>query len=273
VLLGVEADDERRHVDDLLANAVCKKRQAKYKTQNSCNAPDVSLADKNARVMDGLGEARLEDLRLEAALQEVLDLEREHVIETHARLVKHANTDETTDERIALKETLRVLVVELKQLTRGTANLGENERDTPDLALVAEAVLAGELQMCVGRLARKDKSRCKETHLELGVETGSLVRPTRDLVTGARLVSIVYPSTVVDLEAWRLLTSWSGSSGPCILLQCSPAQTRLYGRHYLGILSFFESGADGGYGQHKLPLVDAHGALRQVPRLYSRLPT
>lgn len=90
VLLGVETDDERRNVDDLLANT------------------DVPLADENTSVVDGLGETKLVDLGLETALQEILDAESEHVIETHAGLIKDTDTDETTDQSVALEEALGV---------------------------------------------------------------------------------------------------------------------------------------------------------------------
>lgn len=168
MLLRVEADDKRRDVDDLLADA------------------DVPLTDQDAGVVDRLGEARLEDLGLEATLEEVLDLEREDVIETHAGLVEDTDADQTAheqgscqlrtlrtqnragdipaDQGVSLKETLRVLLVELEELTSGTTDLGQNEGDPPDLLLVLEAILAREL--------------------ELGVETGRLVRTTRDLLTG-----------------------------------------------------------------------------------------
>jgi hypothetical protein len=66
------------------------------------------------------------------------------------------------DQGIALKEALGVLVVELEQFTGGTADLGEGEGDAPDLALVAQAVLARQLQ--------------------LGVQAGRLEGPSRDLV-------------------------------------------------------------------------------------------
>lgn len=66
-----------------------------------------------------------------------------------------------TDEGVALEETLRVLLVELEELTSGTTDLGEDEGDPPDLVLVLEAVLAGEL--------------------ELGVEASRLERAARDL--------------------------------------------------------------------------------------------
>lgn len=137
--------------------------------------------------MDRLGEAALEDLGLEAALEEVLDLEGEDVVEAHALLVEDTDADQAvckdesqcgfigrprrggeegewdapTDEGVALEETLRVLLVELEELTSSTTDLGEDEGDPPDLVLVLETVLAGEL--------------------ELGVETSRLERAARDL--------------------------------------------------------------------------------------------
>lgn len=101
MLLGVEADHERGDVDDLLADA------------------DVALTDQDTGVVDGLGETELVDARLETALQEILNLEGEHVIELHAGLVEDTDTDETANEGIAFEETLGVLLVEGKKLTVG----------------------------------------------------------------------------------------------------------------------------------------------------------
>ena len=99
VLLGVETDDEGRNVDDLLADS------------------DVALADQDTGVVDRLGEAELVDEGLEAALQEILSLQGQDVIELHAGLVEHTNTDEAANEGIAFEETLGVLLVEGKKLT------------------------------------------------------------------------------------------------------------------------------------------------------------
>ena len=99
--------------------------------------------------MDGLGQAALEDLSLETALQEVLNLQGQHVIETHAGLVEHTDADETANKGVTLEKTLGVLVIELEQLTGRTTDLGEDETDAPDLALVAETVLAHELKLGV----------------------------------------------------------------------------------------------------------------------------
>merc|ERR1711992_70444 len=68
VLLGVEADNEGGDVDHLLPDS------------------DVSLPDEDTGVVDGLGQPQLEHLGLETALQEVLNLEAEHVVELHLAL-------------------------------------------------------------------------------------------------------------------------------------------------------------------------------------------
>ncbi len=99
VLLRVETDDERRNVDDLLADT------------------DVALADQDTGVVDGLGKAELVDASLETALEEILDLEGQDVIELHAGLIEDTDADETANEGIAFEETLGVLLLEGEKLT------------------------------------------------------------------------------------------------------------------------------------------------------------
>lgn len=99
VLLGVETDHERGNVDDLLADA------------------DVALADQDTGVVDRLGETELVDTGLQAALEEILDLEGQDVIELHASLVEHTDTDKTANQGVALEQALGVLLVEGEQLT------------------------------------------------------------------------------------------------------------------------------------------------------------
>ena len=96
-------------------------------------------------MVNGLRQAALEDLSLETTLQEVLDLQGQHVIEAHAGLIEHTDADETADEGVTLEKTLGILIIELEQLTSCTTNLGEDETDAPNLALVAKTILAGEL--------------------------------------------------------------------------------------------------------------------------------
>lgn len=99
VLLGVQADHEGGHVDDLLADT------------------DVALADEDTGMVDGLGETELVDTGLETTLQEVLDLQGQNVIELHAGLVEDTDTDETANQGVTFEETLGVLLVEGKKLT------------------------------------------------------------------------------------------------------------------------------------------------------------
>lgn len=114
--------------------------------EKGMGVPNVSLPDEDTGMMNALCQSTLEDLGLEPPLHEVLELQGQHVIETHATLIQHTNTHETADEGVTLEETLRVLVVKLQKLTGGTTNFGKDKGDTPDLALVAEAILAGELK-------------------------------------------------------------------------------------------------------------------------------
>lgn len=101
VLLRVESDDERGHVDDLLADA------------------DVALADQNTGVVDRLGETELEDTGLEATLQEILNLQGQDVIELHAGLVEDTDADKSSNKGVAFEQTLGVLLVEGEKLTAG----------------------------------------------------------------------------------------------------------------------------------------------------------
>ena len=77
----------------------------------------MALADQDTSVVDGLGEAELVDAGLETALQEVLNLKGQDVIELHAGLVKDTDTHETANESVTLEETLGVLLVKSKKRT------------------------------------------------------------------------------------------------------------------------------------------------------------
>jgi len=81
---------------------------------------DVSLTDEDTGVVDRLGESRLEDLSLEATLEEILNLESEDVIETHAGLVENTDSYKTTDQGV----TLCVQIVEVKNIV-SSSNEGQ----------------------------------------------------------------------------------------------------------------------------------------------------
>lgn len=182
-LLGLETDDKGRDVDHLLADADVALPDEDPGVVDRLGEAGASEASEHLSAANPLPFASLprrsnapalEDLSLEPPLEKVLNLEGEHVIEPHAGVVEHADADEAADERIALEQALGVLVVELEELSgrttdlqveqvgacqpeaegavqggeggEGGTHLGQGQRDTPDLALVAETVLAGELE-------------------------------------------------------------------------------------------------------------------------------
>lgn len=105
----------------------------------------MTLPDESSGVVDALCQPALKDLGLETPLQEIFDLQSQHVIETHARLIEHTDAHETADKCVTLEETLGVLVFKLEELTSSTTNFGKDESDTPDLTLVAETVFTSKL--------------------------------------------------------------------------------------------------------------------------------
>ncbi|KAI8420525.1 hypothetical protein MSG28_008997 [Choristoneura fumiferana] len=86
--------------------------------------------------MDGLGETSLEHLGLETALQEVLDLQTEHVIELHLFLIQHSDADQPTEERG-------------QQLTGSLTDARQGVLDPPHFTLVAETIFANDFQLLV----------------------------------------------------------------------------------------------------------------------------
>lgn len=118
VLLGVQADHERRHVDDLLTDTVTNESAKVLPLLGERVAiPDVTLLDQDTSVVDGLGEAKLVDAGLQTTLQEILNVEGQDVIELHAGLIEHTDADQTANQSVTFEQTLGVLLVESEQLT------------------------------------------------------------------------------------------------------------------------------------------------------------
>jgi hypothetical protein len=115
VLLGVKTDDERRDVDNLLADALYW--LVTYLVPKQVSLPNVPLLDKHTSMVNRLGQAELVHASLQSSLKEILDLEGKHVIEFHAGLVQHTDTNQTADQGVTLEKALRVLLVEREQLT------------------------------------------------------------------------------------------------------------------------------------------------------------
>jgi hypothetical protein len=105
----------------------------------------MSLPDEDTGVMNTLSQSALENLCLQSSFQEVFDLQRQHVIQSHPVLIQHSDTNETTNKCITLEKTLRVFVIKLEKLTGSTTNFRKNKRDTPNLSLVSETILTREL--------------------------------------------------------------------------------------------------------------------------------
>ena len=110
---------------------------------------NVSLANKNARMMNGLGQSKLEDLGLQTSFQEILDFEAQNVIQLHSVFVKDSNTDQTTQECVTLEETTGILVLQGEQVTSSFADLGQSVLDPPDLTLVFQSIFANEFQFLI----------------------------------------------------------------------------------------------------------------------------
>ena len=90
-------------------------------------------------------------LRLQPALQEVLDLEAENVVKLHSvvaedaspvksslyiyllNVPKHDIPDEPPEERVALEEPARVLLLQSEQLTSGGPDQGQAVLHAPHL--------------------------------------------------------------------------------------------------------------------------------------------
>ena len=81
-------------------------------------APDVALADEDTGVVDGFGQAQLEDQGLQAALQEVLGRQRERVIQLVLALIQQAVLVHAAQQGFALKQPLGVRLVHREQRPR-----------------------------------------------------------------------------------------------------------------------------------------------------------
>merc|ERR1712099_29041 len=125
------------------------KRTTKEGTFTTCLRTNVSLANKNARMMNGLGQSKLEDLGLQTSFQEILDFEAQNVIQLHSVFVKDSNTDQTTQECVTLEETTGILVLQGEQVTSSFADLGQSVLDPPDLTLVFQSIFANEFQFLI----------------------------------------------------------------------------------------------------------------------------
>merc|ERR1712141_798780 len=85
------------------------------------------------RMMDRLGESKLEDLGLETSFQEVLDFETENVIELHAAFIQDTNANKTTQQCVSLKKSAGIFILKGQKVTGGLTDLGQGVLNPPDL--------------------------------------------------------------------------------------------------------------------------------------------
>ena len=84
-------------------------------------------------MMNGLGQSKLEDLRLQMSFQEILAFEARNVIQLHSVFVKDSNTDQTTPKCVTFEEMTGILVLKGEQVTGSFAALDQSVLDPPDL--------------------------------------------------------------------------------------------------------------------------------------------
>jgi len=96
-------------------------------------------------MVDTLSQPTLEYLSLKPPLQEILNFQSQHIIETHAALIKHTDADQSSDESVSFEETLGIFIVKLEKLTSGTTNFRKDKSDTPDFTFVSETIFACKL--------------------------------------------------------------------------------------------------------------------------------
>ena len=160
VALAVAADPERRDVHELLAHT------------------DVALQDQHARVVDRARKLALEDDRLEAALQEVLVLQRQHVIELVLVLREDAETVQTAQHRTTLEHTALVVLLERQEETRALAQLRQRIVHAVHLALAAETVDAAQTQLRVEALLL-ERTTGGRVHTRVVAKAGDLAHPRK----------------------------------------------------------------------------------------------
>merc|ERR1719516_189202 len=93
--------------------------------------------------------SKLEHLCLKAALQEILNLETEDIIQFHLALIQDSNPDKTSEKCVSFKQSLGVLLLQSEQNSGSGPDLGKTVLDSPDLSLVPETIFSNELQLLV----------------------------------------------------------------------------------------------------------------------------
>lgn len=112
----------------------------------------MPLPDENTGVMNRLGHTRLEHNSLKTTLEKILHGQRQDVIELVLALVEQPVPVHLPEKRLSFEDPLGVLLVERQEIPRGVTDAAQGVLDSPELTLVAETVLADELQLGVETL-------------------------------------------------------------------------------------------------------------------------
>ena len=107
----------------------------------------MALLDQHARVVNRLGHVQLPDLRLQPPLQELFHVQLEHILQLLLVVRQETVVGQALEQRGALEQARRVLLVQRQQHARGLTDVGKVPVDAPDLLLGAQAVLAADLQL------------------------------------------------------------------------------------------------------------------------------
>ena len=103
-------------------------------------------------MMDGFCHAVLENNGLEAALKEVLNSERKHVIKLVLFLAKETIAVHASQESLALKDATRALLIKGEQLPCSITDAAKGILHTPQLTLAPQAILTHQFQLSIKTL-------------------------------------------------------------------------------------------------------------------------
>ena len=102
---------------------------------------NVPLLDEHASVVDRLGKSKLENLSLQAALQEFLCGELQNKVELLLLIAQETVPLKLAHNGGALKKPLWVFLWKGEKVTCSLADLSKGKLDTPDFTLAAKAIL------------------------------------------------------------------------------------------------------------------------------------
>lgn len=134
LLLRLYANDERRNGDHLLSDG------------------DVALTDEDTGVVDGLSHTALEDLSLEAALEQIAISQGQDKIELVLVLIEDTNTLEAAEQSTSLEDASGIVGIEGEKSTGSLASLGKDKMHAPQLGLVLQTELSDQAELVLETL-------------------------------------------------------------------------------------------------------------------------